>query len=232
MITLSRSDLRRVVVSVDPAVSHGEESDDTGIVVVARGPHQPSTCKLPETTGHCPGHAYVLDDRTCHAAPHVWAAAAVDAFDQWDADLIVGEVNNGGDMIGTTIRSVRPGVPYKEVRASRGKRTRAEPVAALYEQGRVHHVGVFADLETQQTTWTPDDDDSPDRLDALVWAVTALDLVAGQGAAFVTVWRQQVQEAKQKRGHNRPAPRLQVLRGGLCDHRWRDGGCVFCGERR
>lgn len=87
-------------------------------------------------------------------------------------------------------------------------------------------------METQQTTWTPDDDDSPDRLDACVWGIFALELVGGQGSAFLSVWRRQTADAKQRRGHNRPAARLQVLRGGLCDHRWRGDGCVFCGERR
>ena len=223
-ITLDRGVLRRIVVAVDPAVTSGEESDDTGIVVVGRGPCQPSTCKV-EGIAKCPGHAYVLDDLTCHAAPDVWAHRAVAAYDDWGASRIVGEVNNGGDMIGTLIHTVRPDVQYTTVRATRGKRLRAEPVAALYEQGRVHHCGVFSDLETQMTTWTPDDDDSPDRVDALVWAIVSLGLVAAQGAAFMSVWRG---EARPRRGHNRP--KLQVLTGGLCSHRWRGGRCVFCGE--
>lgn len=223
MIRISRGDLRRVVVAIDPATTSGAESDSTGIVVVARGPHQPSVCKL-DSSVSCPGHAYVLDDRTCHVAPDKWARVALDAFDEWQADRIIGEDNNGGDMIGTLIHTARPDAPYRSVRATRGKKLRAEPVAALYQQGRVHHVGVFPELESQMVTWTPGDS-SPDRVDALVWGCVALDLVASQGAAFIASWKQQI-----KRGHNRPRPRLQVLTGGLCDHRWRAGTCVFCGE--
>lgn len=226
MITVARSDLSRVAVAIDPAVTSGEEADDTGIVVVAKGPCQPQTCRL--EGARCPGHAYVLDDRTCHVAPHAWASAAIRAFDDWQASYIVGEVNNGGDMIGTLIHAIRSDVPYKSVRATRGKRVRAEPVATLYEQGRAHHIGVFSELETQQTTWTPEDD-SPDRVDALVWAIVSLGLVAAQGAAFLTVWRgQRSSTPRTRRGHNRP--KLQVLEGGLCAHRWRAGRCVFCGE--
>lgn len=187
MIEVCRSDLRRVVVAVDPAVSANEDSDDTGIVVVARGPHQPATCRL-EGLATCPGHGYVLDDLTCHVTPREWAARAIAAFDHWAADRIVAEVNNGGDMVGTTIHAARPGVPYEAVRATRGKTTRAEPASALYEQGRVHHLGVFPELESQLTTWTPDAD-SPDRLDALVWGLTALGLIGGQGVAFLAAWR-------------------------------------------
>lgn len=223
LIVVDRSDLKRIVVAIDPAATSGEEADDTGIVVVGKGPCQPRTCKV---EGRCPGHAYVLDDRTCHVPPHLWARAAVGAYDDWAASYIVGEVNNGGDMIGTLIHAVRADVPYKSVRATRGKKVRAEPVATLYEQGRCHHVGVFSELETQMTTWTPDED-SPDRIDALVWAVVSLGLVAAQGQAFLTVWRG---EARARRGHNRP--KLDVLEGGLCAHRWRSGRCVFCGENR
>lgn len=178
-IEVTRSDLRRVVVAVDPAVSANEDSDDTGVIVVAKGPHQPSTCKL-EGLARCPGHGYVLDDLTCHVTPREWAIVAVGAYDKWDADRIVAEVNNGGDMVGTTIHAVRAGISYEAVRASRGKQTRAEPASALYEQGRVHHLGNFPELETQLTTWTPDSD-SPDRLDALVWGLTALGLINHPG---------------------------------------------------
>lgn len=220
MITVGRSDLRRVVVAVDPAVTSGEDSDLTGIVVAARGPHQDATCRL----AHCPGHGYVLDDRTLRAPPHRWARAAVEAYDHWQADRVVAEVNNGGDMVGETIHAVRAGIPYQAVRATRGKLTRAEPVAALYEQGRVHHLGCFPALEDQMVTWTPDEERSPDRLDALVWALTALRLVGGQGAAFAAYWASQTASA--------PAGPPKVLRNRppRCEHRWRDSRCLLCGQ--
>jgi predicted phage terminase large subunit-like protein len=154
-------ELVRVVVAIDPAATAHEESDETGIVVAGRG---------------VDGHAYVLADRSCRMSPDGWARRAVAAFDEHQADRIVAEVNNGGDMVEAVVRTVRPGVPYRKVHATRGKRLRAEPVAALYEQGRVHHVGRLPELEDQLTSWTPEDAGSPDRLDALVWAITELGL--------------------------------------------------------
>lgn len=174
-IAVSMDDLTRIVVAIDPAVTAGEDSDFTGMMVVGRGPHQPGTCKL---TTPCPAHGYVLADLTCKMAPAQWARRAVDAFDKWQANRIVAEVNNGGDMVGETIRAIRSSVPYEAVRATRGKRIRAEPASSLYEQGRVHHIGVFPELEDQLTSWSPDiPGDSPDRLDALVWGLTALGLI-------------------------------------------------------
>lgn len=150
----------RVVVAVDPAVSANANSDETGIVVVGRGKDN---------------HAYVLADASGTYSPLQWAVKALAQYDALGADRIVAEVNNGGDLVEANVRSVRASVSYRAVRASRGKQTRAEPVAALYEQGRVHHVGIFPDLETQMTMWSPvDDHDSPDRVDALVWAITDL----------------------------------------------------------
>lgn len=172
-LTLSRKDLRRPVVAIDPAVSVGEDSDDTGIIVVARGPHQPTTCNLVE----CPGHGYVLEDLTCKQLPADVARVALAALDRWHATRIVAEVNNGGEWIGATVKSQRPTVPYEMVRATKGKYTRAQPASALYEQGRVHHLGEFPELEEQLITWTPDSGESPDRLDALVWGLTALKLI-------------------------------------------------------
>lgn len=152
--------LTRVVVAIDPAVTAGEDSDSTGIVAAGYG---------------VDGHVYVLADRTCVASPADWARRAVALYDELQGDRIVAEVNNGGDLVGTVLRTIDPTVPIRQVHASRGKRVRAEPVAALYEQGRVHHVGAgLSDLEDQMTTWTPDVGTSPDRLDALVWAVTDL----------------------------------------------------------
>lgn len=177
--------LQRIVVAIDPAVTNTEDSDETGIVVAGSTPRD-----------HCPlcgdvdqPHAFVLADYSGHYSPRGWAERALDAAEEFEADEIVAEVNNGGDLVRETIsaaveREERADVPYREVRASRGKRVRAEPVAVLYgnvdpTQGpirasRVHHVGSLVELEDQQTTWTTEDKDSPDRLDALVWALTRL----------------------------------------------------------
>jgi phage terminase large subunit-like protein len=152
--------LQRVVVAIDPAVTAGDDSDSTGLVAAGIG---------------FDGHLYVLADRTLRASPERWARAAVDLFDELGGDRIVAEVNNGGDLVEAVMRTVDPSVPFRAVHASRGKRVRAEPVAALYEQGRVHHAGTdLAALEDQLTSWTPDSGSSPDRLDALVWALTDL----------------------------------------------------------
>ena len=156
-------DLTRVVVAIDPAVTSGEDSDETGIVAVGLG---------------VDGRGYVLADRSCRLSPDGWARRAVATFDDLAADMVVAEVNNGGDLVEQTIRTVRRTIPYKKVHASRGKQTRAQPVAALYEQGRVSHVEAFPDLEEQLTSWTPESGTSPDRLDALVWALTELMLGA------------------------------------------------------
>lgn len=155
--------LVRIVVGVDPpASSTGAEA---GIVVAARGSDN---------------HLYILDDCSLHGSPDQWGKAAVAAYNKWGADRIIGEVNNGGDMVGSTIRTVDKNVSYKAVRATRGKATRAEPISALYEQGRAHHVGAFPLLEDQMVQWEPSAADSPDRLDALVWAATEL-MLGSQG---------------------------------------------------
>ena len=154
-------DLIRVVVGVDPAATANEESSDTGIVVAGIAP----------VNGEM--HGYILDDLTLKGTPDQWATAAVTGYHKAKADKIIGEVNNGGDMVGYTVRTVDKSVAFKSVHASRGKYVRAEPVSALYEQGRVHHVGFFSDLEDQLCEWEPGDT-SPDRLDALVWALTEL----------------------------------------------------------
>lgn len=161
-------DLARVVVAVDPAVTSGEGSDETGIVVAGLG---------------VDGRGYVLADRSCRLSPDGWARRAVQAYDDFNADLVVAEANNGGDMVEQTIRTVRKTIPYRKVHASRGKQTRAQPVAALYEQGKVSHVEAFPELEEQLTSWTPESGTSPDRLDALVWALTELMIGAPPPAA-------------------------------------------------
>jgi phage terminase large subunit-like protein len=152
-------DLVRVVVAVDPAVTANEGSDETGIVVAGEGVDK---------------RWYVLADRSCRLSPDGWAKRAVAAYDEFAADRIVAEVNNGGDMVAATLRTVRPTIPYTAVHASRGKTIRAAPVAALYEQGRVSHTQPFDVLEDQLCTWLPDSGTSPDRLDSLVWALTFL----------------------------------------------------------
>jgi Uncharacterized conserved protein len=153
--------LKRVVVGVDPAVSAKKTSAETGIVVVGLGYDD---------------HGYVLEDATLIASPDGWAKKVVAQFKLHGADRVIAEVNNGGDLVEVTIRTVDKNIPYKAVHASRGKWKRAEPIAALYEQKRVHHVGSFALLEDQMCNFDPDDDsgDSPDRMDALVWALTEL----------------------------------------------------------
>jgi phage terminase large subunit-like protein len=151
--------LIRIVVAIDPAVTSRPDSDETGIVVAG-------------VTSD--GHYYVLEDVSLRAGPDAWARKAVEAYYRWKADRVIGEGNNGGDMIEALLRQVDPLIPYKKVTATRGKLLRAEPVASLYEQNRAHHVGSFSALEDQMTNYTPLADFSPDRLDALVWAMTDL----------------------------------------------------------
>jgi phage terminase large subunit-like protein len=162
----SMPELVRVVVAIDPEATSNEDSSETGIVVAGIGRD---------------GDGYVLDDLSLRATPNIWATQAVSAYSKYHADRIIGEVNNGGEMIENTIRTLRDddkhdvgkNVSYRAVHASRGKYTRAEPISALYEQNRVHHVGMFAELEDQQCSWVPGEK-SPDRMDALVWALTEL----------------------------------------------------------
>lgn len=155
--------LTRIVVAVDPPVTSGAKSDACGIVVAGRG---------------ADGRAYVLEDATIGAAgPMRWARAAVSAFHRYEADRIVAEVNQGGEMVATVLRQVDACVPVRSVRATRAKWLRAEPVAALYEQGRVSHAGAWPALEDEMCDFGRDgmsDGRSPDRLDALVWALTDL----------------------------------------------------------
>ncbi len=180
LIDLSRvaghPELIRVVVGVDPAASSNDSSDETGIVVAGIG---------------VDGHGYVLDDVTLRGTPGEWAGAAVRAYRATQADRIVGEVNNGGEMVGFTILTVDPNVSYKAVHASRGKQTRAEPIASLYEQGRIHHVGTLPALEDQMTTWIPGMR-SPDRMDALVWALTELFLEAEEAEEDIVLYEDRV----------------------------------------
>lgn len=161
-IAPSKDELKRVVVAVDPAVTNTEDSDDHGIIVAA-------------ITDDNEGR--ILADESLKGSPLTWAKRAVSLYHSNMADAIVVEVNQGGDMVEHTIRSVDPNVNVIQVRATRGKHVRAAPIAALYEQGRVKHVGCYPELETQMNQMTPDGfqgDGSPDRVDALVWAFTEL----------------------------------------------------------
>lgn len=167
------ADLKRVVVSIDPAVTSNEQSDETGIVVAGIGQD---------------GRGYVLEDISGRYSPAEWAKLALQAYKRHQADRIVAEVNNGGDMVKHTLNTqARDNFSYKDVRASRGKQARAEPVAALYEQGKVSHIGGFDELEDQMVSWEPlGTERSPDRVDALVWALT--DLMIGRQYSGPGVW--------------------------------------------
>jgi phage terminase large subunit-like protein len=166
-------ELLRVVVAVDPAVSTNEGSDLTGIVVAGIGGER---------------HGYVFGDRSGKYSPDAWAREAISAYRAHKADRIVAEVNNGGVLVEKTLRTVSSSVSFRAVHASRGKVIRAEPVAALYEQRKVHHVGSLPALEDQLCDFTTDFDrgraGSPDRLDALVWALTDL-MLEGRGPLVI-----------------------------------------------
>lgn len=155
--------MQRVVVAVDPSGTKGDGAgDDIGIVVAGKG---------------VDGRAYVLADRTCQLSPEGWGRQAVNAYHEFQADRVVGETNFGGDMVRFVVKTADKTVAYGDVRASRGKVVRAEPISALYEQGLVSHVGTFPDLEDQMTNFTAAGfvgEGSPDRADALVWALTEL----------------------------------------------------------
>jgi phage terminase large subunit-like protein len=171
--------LLRVVVAIDPAVSADENADETGIVAVGRDAN---------------GHGYVLADASGRYAPAEWARVAIAAYGAHQADRIAAEINNGGDMVEATLRMIDPNVPFRAVRAARGKVARAEPVAALYEQGRIHHLGAFAQLEDQMCSFTSDFDRnaagySPDRVDALVWALTELLVEPRAGDGIYEIYR-------------------------------------------
>lgn len=157
-------DIVRTVVAVDPAVTNNPDSDETGICVAAKSRS---------------GKYYILADRTLKGSPLEWGKATVKAYQDFKADRIIYESNQGGDLVAQNIRVADRTVPLKDVRASKGKYSRAEPIAALYEQGKVFHVGEFRELEDQMTSYNPEFyKGSPDRLDAMVWALTEL---KGQG---------------------------------------------------
>lgn len=170
---IARLGLVRIVVAVDPQATKAptdDEGRETGIVVGGI-----------DSFDKAEAHFHALEDVSGNYSPAEWGARAVNAYVRWNADRIVAEVNQGGDMVEATVRSVDPNVSYMGVHAARGKVTRAEPVAAFYEQGRGHHVGQFAKLEDEMTTYTGllPGEDSPNRMDALVWAGTELLIEGG-----------------------------------------------------
>jgi phage terminase large subunit-like protein len=165
--------MQRVVVAVDPSGTNGEDDGDSvGIVVAGKG---------------VDGKAYVLADRTCSFSPDRWGRQAVAAYHEFKADRVVAEKNFGGDMVRFVIQTADRRAAYKDVTASRGKVVRAEPIAALYEQGKVKHVGAFPEMEDQMCAFTGTGyvgEGSPDRVDALVWALTELMLGVSPPAAY------------------------------------------------
>jgi phage terminase large subunit-like protein len=158
-------DFVRVVVAVDPSGSgdaDNADNDAIGIVVAALGTD---------------GNAYLLEDCTVKAGPETWGKVATTAYERHDADVIVGEANYGGDMVRMVVHAARPRTPFKKVSASRGKVVRAEPISALYEQGKVRHVGQFAELEDELSAFSTVGylgDRSPNRADAAIWALSEL----------------------------------------------------------
>ena len=161
--------MKRIVISVDPAVTNNEGSDETGFIVCGKG---------------FDNRYYILEDLSARMSADTWASTVVNAFYKYEADRVIAEVNNGGDLVERLLRTVDASIPYTAVRASKGKLVRAEPISALYEQGKVSHIGYFAKLEDQMCSYTLDSRSSPDRLDALVWGLTELSKSSGQA-----IWR-------------------------------------------
>ena len=157
-------ELTNIVVAIDPAVTNNANSDETGIVVVGKDNNN---------------QFYVLEDASGKMTPDEWARKSINLFYDWDADKIVAETNNGGDLVERLLRNFDVNIAYRSVQATRGKLVRAEPIASLYEQRRVHHMGVFPELESQMCTYTGQLRPSPDRLDALVWGMTELNKSKG-----------------------------------------------------
>jgi phage terminase large subunit-like protein len=183
-------ELVRVVVAIDPAASSGEDADETGIIVAGKD---------------ATGRGFILDDLSGRFPPTQWAKTAIAAYRKHQADRVVAEVNNGGEMVESTLRVIDPNVSYTAVRASRGKIIRAEPVAALYEQSRVYHTGAFPQLEDQMCSFVADLQRgaagvSPDRVDALVWALTDLLVAPMSNEGIYELYRQLAAETAASRG--------------------------------
>jgi len=215
--------LTRIVVAMDPATTSNEESDEWGIIAAGQD-------------GRDPAHFYVIADESAIYTPDEAAKAAVRLYHRLGADRLIGEANNGGDMIEALVRHQDANVAYKKVTASRGKTIRAEPISSLYEQHRAHHHGMFATLEDQMTTWNPKvDDESPDRVDGMVWALTELAGGTDGWAGFVR------SEAKDAAAEGRipsvPTSRTNIEGGNrdICECGsaiWRGEVCFKCGKAR
>lgn len=163
--SINPDELDRIVIAIDPAVTSTAQSDETGIIAAG--------VKYGKVGAD--DHFYILEDGSLRGTPSEWARSALRLYYYYSADRIIGEVNNGGDLIESVIRGEDDLVSFRSVRATRGKILRAEPVAALYEKGRVHHAGEYQLLEDQMCNYTGvEGEKSPDRLDALVWAITEL----------------------------------------------------------
>jgi phage terminase large subunit-like protein len=194
----------RTVVAIDPATTAEEGSDETGIVAATCYSAATPFPKANLVHGEEVDHYFVRADRSGRFSPRGWAAEAIELYHELKADRIVAEKNQGGDMVASTIRSIDPNVPISLVWASKGKVPRAEPISALYEQGRVHHVEPLPELESEQTAWVPGEP-SPSRMDALVWAIT--DLVdSSQDYAFA--------------GANGEHPVEAPITAGLFERKW------------
>lgn len=174
----------RVTVNIDPAATSNPNSDETGITVTALGSDK---------------RGYVLADLTLRGTPDEWGRVAVNAYHDFKADRIIGEANNGGEMVEHVIRSIDRNVSYKAVHASRGKITRAEPVSALYEQKKISHIGCFPALEDEMCDYDPKISKySPDRMDSLVWGFTELMVGMDSAEGFLDYYNNEVTESKQK----------------------------------
>ncbi|MFZ4165300.1 phage terminase large subunit [Brevundimonas sp. NPDC058933] len=176
--TVDKNDLVRILVAVDPAAKSTPGSDETGIIVAG----------IDES-----GQGYILEDASMRGTPEQWAARVKEVYERWSADCIVYEANQGGEMVAATLRAGGVNLPIKAVWASRGKTIRAEPISALYERGQISHVGEFKKLEDQMASFTLDynrtKQGSPDRLDALVWALTELMTIEQDKPASMEVTR-------------------------------------------
>lgn len=157
--------LSKIIIAIDPAVTANKNSDETGIIVCGKDYND---------------EYYILEDLSGRHTADKWGRIVVNAFYEWDANFIVAETNNGGDLVERLLRNIDKNIPYRSVRATRGKILRAEPVSQLYERRRVHHVGLFPELESQMCSYTGETNISPDRLDALVWGLTELSKSSGQ----------------------------------------------------
>lgn len=164
----------RTVVAIDPATTSNPDSDETGIIAATRIPNDADLLRgLPSKTREF-DHGFIVADRSGIYSPTGWAEAAIALYHELGADRIVAENNQGGEMVEAILRQIDPSIPYSPVWASKGKEARAEPKAALYEQERIHHALIFEQMEEEQTTWVPGSGESPNRLDAAVWALDDL----------------------------------------------------------